>query len=101
MGFRTLAIEKRSSEVWKVLGAVKTEFAKFGGALDAVKRKLGEASDKIDATGVRTRRMERELRDVEKLPEAESQAILPQADPLEAEIETEPAQETVKATDLF
>ena len=103
MGFQTLAIEKRSSEVWKVLGAVKTEFAKFGGVLDAVKRKLGEASDKIDATGVRTRAMERSLRDVEKLPEAEAQAILSQADPTETETEPEPepAQETVKATELF
>ncbi|MBS0215094.1 MAG: DNA recombination protein RmuC [Proteobacteria bacterium] len=69
MGFRTLAIEKRSSEVWQTLGAVKTEFGKFGASLDAVKKKLAEASNKIDETGVRSRAIERKLRGVEALPQ--------------------------------
>ena len=68
MGFRTLAIEQRSSEVWQTLGNVKTEFGKFGASLDAVKKKLVEASNKIDETGVRTRAIERRLRGVEALP---------------------------------
>ncbi|MBS0199588.1 MAG: DNA recombination protein RmuC [Proteobacteria bacterium] len=69
MGFRTLAIEKRSSEVWQTLGAVKSEFGKFGASLDAVKKKLAEASNKIDETGVRSRAIERKLRGVEALPQ--------------------------------
>ena len=76
MGFRTLAIEKRSSEVWNVLAAVKTEFSKFGGVLDKVKKQLDTAANTIDQTGVRTRAMERKLRDVEQLPEQESQDLL-------------------------
>jgi DNA recombination protein RmuC len=76
MGFRTLAIEQRSSEVWKTLGAVKTEFAKFGTVLDGVKKKLDEASNKIDETGRRSRAMARTLREVEALPSEESQRLL-------------------------
>lgn len=76
MGFRTLAIEKQSSEVWRVLGAVKTEFAKFGDVLDKVKRQLNAASNTIDASSTRTRAMERKLREVEQLPENESIALL-------------------------
>ena len=76
MGFRTLAIEKRSSEVWQILAAVKTEFGKFGDVLDKVKRQLETASGTIDETGVRTRAMERKLRDVEALPEKESSELL-------------------------
>jgi DNA recombination protein RmuC len=68
MGFQTLAIEKHSSEVWEVLAAVKTEFGKFGGVMDKVKRQLNTASKTIDETGVRTRAMERKLRTVEELP---------------------------------
>lgn len=68
MGFRTLAIEKRSSEVWNVLAAVKTEFAKFGDVLSKVKKQLDLAANTIDQTGIRTRAMERKLRDVEQLP---------------------------------
>lgn len=68
MGFRTLAIEKRSSEVWRTLGSVKTEFGKFGDVLDAVQKKLTEASNKIEQTGVRTRAIQRQLREVESLP---------------------------------
>ncbi len=76
MGFRTLAIEKRSSEVWKVLSAVKTEFGKFGTVLDKVKRQLSAASNTIDQTGVRTRAMEKKLRQVEVLPAGESSELL-------------------------
>ncbi len=78
MGFRTLALEKRSSEVWKVLGAVKTEFMKFGDVLDRTKKKLEEASNTIEAAQTRTRVMGRALKTVEALPEAEAQGLLPQ-----------------------
>lgn len=76
MGFRTLAIEKRSSEVWKTLGAVKTEFSKFGDVLDSVKNKLDQASTQIEKTGVRTRAIERRLREVESLPSEGEQGLL-------------------------
>jgi DNA recombination protein RmuC len=76
MGFRTLAIEQRSSEVWQVLSAVKTEFSKFGDVLDKVNKQLHAASNTIEQSGVRTRAMERKLRDVEQMPEAESVALL-------------------------
>ncbi len=76
MGFRTLAIEKRSSEVWQVLAAVKTEFGNFGGVLDTLKRQLATASKTVEATGVRTRAIERKLRGVEELPDSQSEAIL-------------------------
>jgi len=70
MGFRTLAIEKRSSEVWTVLGTVKTEFSKFGVVIAATQKKLEEATNKFNEVGVRTRAIERKLRDVEVLPMA-------------------------------
>jgi len=76
MGFRTLAIEQRSSEVWKVLGAIKTEFLKFGDVLSSVKRSLDAASSKIGKTEVRARAMQRHLRGVEALPDAEAVALL-------------------------
>jgi len=76
MGFRTLAIEKRSSEVWKILSAVKTEFGKFGEVLDKTKKKLQEASNTIDAAATRTRVIERKLRDVEELPAGDSEKLL-------------------------
>jgi DNA recombination protein RmuC len=76
MGFRTLAIEKRSSEVWKVLSGVKTEFFKFGEALSATRKKLEEASSTIGKAEVRTRAIERTLRDVEALPAAEGDRLL-------------------------
>jgi DNA recombination protein RmuC len=76
MGFQTLAIEKRTSEVWKVLGAVKTEFSKFGDVLEKVKRQLSAARNTIEQTGVRSRAMERKLRSVEQLPGSEASAIL-------------------------
>jgi DNA recombination protein RmuC len=75
MGFRTLAIQKRSSEVWSVLSAVKTEFGKFGGVIENVQKKLQEASNAIDQAGTRTRAIERKLRDVEVLPVAETAAL--------------------------
>ncbi|MCB9093200.1 MAG: DNA recombination protein RmuC [Halobacteriovoraceae bacterium] len=76
MGFKTLAIEKRSSEVWKILSAVKTEFGKFGGVLEKVQEKLTQASKTIDAAGVRSRAIERKLRKVEELPEQEKIILL-------------------------
>lgn len=72
MGFQTLAIEQRTADVWRVLAAVKTEFGKFGDVLDTVKRQLRTASRTLEQTGVRTRAMERSLRSVEILPEAEA-----------------------------
>lgn len=76
MGFRTLAIEKRSSEVWQTLGAVKTEFSKFGAVLESVKKKLNTASNEIDQVGTRTRMMERKLRSVESLPDQQAVNLL-------------------------
>jgi len=76
MGFRTLAIERRSSEVWSRLGMVKTEFARFGEVLAATKKKLDEASNSIGRAEVRTRAIERQLRDVEALPPAEAERLL-------------------------
>ena len=76
MGFRTLAIEQRSSEVWKVLAGVKTEFGKFGGVLEKVKKQLDMASRSIDQTNVRTRAIERKLRSVEELPANETAQLI-------------------------
>ena len=67
MGFRTLALEQRSTEVWKILGGVKTEFARFGEVLEKTRRKLQEASSSIESAEVRTRAMARQLRSVEGL----------------------------------
>jgi DNA recombination protein RmuC len=80
MGFQTLALEKRSHEVWSILAAVKTEFGKFGDVLSKVKKQLNTASHTIEQTEIRTRAMARKLRDVEHLPEAESAAVLELAD---------------------
>ncbi|MDE2077066.1 MAG: DNA recombination protein RmuC [Burkholderiales bacterium] len=77
MGFRTLALEKRSSEVWQVLGAVKTEFAKFGDVLAKTRKKLDEASNVISSVESRTRVMGRALKQVEAMPDAQTQALLP------------------------
>ena len=68
LGFRSLAIEKRSSEVWKLLSAVKTEFGKFGDILDKTQKKLSEASNNSDVASRKTRTIERQLRDVQELP---------------------------------
>ncbi len=74
MGFKTLAIEKRSSEVWTVLSAVKVEFSKFGKVMEKVKRQVGTVSKSLEETEVRRRAMDRQLRDVEQLPASEDAA---------------------------
>jgi DNA recombination protein RmuC len=76
MGFRTLAIEKRSSEVWEILGAVKTEFGKFGDILERTRKKLTEATDVVDKAGVRSRAIERKLKDVQELPASKAVKML-------------------------
>lgn len=76
MGFKTLAIEQRSSEVWQVLGAVKTEFGKFGEVLDKVSEKLEQAQKQIEQTGVRSRAIQKQLRGVEAMPVVEAGKIL-------------------------
>jgi DNA recombination protein RmuC len=76
MGFQTLVVEQRAAEVWRVLGAVKTEFGKFGGVLDRVAKQLGTATRTIEETGTRTRAMERRLRAVERMDAKESATIL-------------------------
>jgi DNA recombination protein RmuC len=88
MGFRTLALEKRSAEVWEKLGAVKTEFAKFGEVLAKTKKKLDEASSSIDLAERRTRVMARELKSVEALSDARAQLLLPGAEPELSDDET-------------
>ena len=89
IGFRTLALEKRSAEVWQVLGAVKTEFTRFGDVLAKTRKKLAEAAGTIDAAEVRTRAMARQLRAVEALPQGDSESVLalsqePEPDPSES-----------------
>jgi len=76
MGFRTLAIEKRSSEVWTILSAVKTEFGKFGIVLERVKSQLEAASNTIESTGARTRAMARKLKSVEEMSDDDSLSVL-------------------------
>jgi DNA recombination protein RmuC len=77
MGFRTLALEKRSSEVWQVLGAVKNEFGKFGDVLARVKSQTETVLKTLDNAEVRSRAMGRALKNVEALPDAQSQALIP------------------------
>lgn len=89
MGFRTLAIQQRSSEVWTVLGSVKTEFAKFGTSLDKVNKKLQEATNIVGDASRRRRSVERKLRDVEALPEADG--LLEALPALNAEVAGLPA----------
>ncbi|MET0732648.1 MAG: DNA recombination protein RmuC, partial [Casimicrobiaceae bacterium] len=76
MGFRTLAIEQRSSEVWRVLGAVKTEFRKFGDVLTKTKDRIDKASEELEKAGVRRRALERQLRSVDELPEPEAVRLI-------------------------
>jgi DNA recombination protein RmuC len=76
MGFRTLAIQQRSSEVWELLGAIKTQFGKFGNVLEGIKKKLVHATTGIDAAATRSRAIERRLRDVEALPAAEASLLI-------------------------
>jgi DNA recombination protein RmuC len=80
MGFRTLAIERRSSEVWDLLGAVKTEFGRFGEVLAKTKKKLEEATNVIDDAGVRSRAIERKLKNVQELPASSEEFANYQAD---------------------
>ena len=98
MGFKTLAIQERSSEVWKLLGAVKTEFGKFGDVLSKVKKKIDEASNQIEETEKRARVITRKLRGIEALPAGPAAQLLPSAalieddapGPAEPEDEEEP-----------
>ena len=76
MGFRTLAIQKRSGEVWNLLSAVKTEWTKYGDVLTKVQKKIHEASDTIEQAQTRTRAIGRKLKDVQELPAAETKAVL-------------------------
>lgn len=90
MGFRTIAIQKRSSEVWKVLGAVKTEFSKFGGVLEKAQKKINEANKELDAlVGTRTKMMLSKLRRVEELPGPESDQLLEEGGDLPGFIEVD------------
>ena len=75
MGSRSLAIEKRSAEVWKILGGVKAQFGKFGDLLEGVEKKLSESAKKIEDTRKQARRIEKTMNDVETLPEDENKKI--------------------------
>ncbi|MBQ8985230.1 DNA recombination protein RmuC [Candidatus Saccharibacteria bacterium] len=76
MGFRTVAIEKRSAEVWQILGAVKAQFGKFGDLLEGVQKKLQESANKIESAKTTSRQIERKLKAVEELPEADSVKLI-------------------------
>ena len=77
MGFRTLAIQKHSSEVWEILGAVKTEFDSFGNVLEATKKRIDQANVELDKLiGVRTRSINRKLRNIEKIDQARASSVL-------------------------
>jgi DNA recombination protein RmuC len=76
MGFRSLAVEKRTSEIWDLLGAVRTEFGKFGQVLEKTKDRLDQASKEIDNASIRSRAIERKLRDVQSMPEATATELL-------------------------
>jgi DNA recombination protein RmuC len=80
MGFRTLALEQQASEVWKVLGAVKTEFEKYGTWVEKIREQVRKASETLDNADTRTKQMRRALKVVEALPEGQSLALLPPAD---------------------
>ena len=79
MGFRTLALEQQASEVWKVLGAVKTEFERYGTWVEKIREQVRKASDTLDTAHTRTNQMRRALKVVEALPEDQAQALLPPA----------------------
>jgi len=93
MGFKTLAIEKRSSEVWEILGAVKTEFSHFGVVLDRTKKKLQEATNVIDKAGIRSRAIERKLRTVQELPQQQTVELLGEAIEIEEDNQLETEEE--------
>ena len=90
MGFRTLALERRSAEVWQVLGAVKTEFGKFGAVLDKTRKKLQEASNTIDQADTRSRAMVRQLRSVEAMPDGPAAQLLAGIGRSEADVADDP-----------
>ena len=90
LGFKTLAIQKRSSEVWNLLAAVKTEWTKYGDVLDAVQKKLNQASETIERAKVRSRAVGKKLRDVQELPAGEAAVLLP---PPGAEDDAEPSED--------
>ena len=79
MGFRTLALEQQASEVWKVLGAVKTEFERYGGWVEKIREQVRKAADTLETATTRTNQMRRALKVVEALPDAQAQALLPAA----------------------
>jgi DNA recombination protein RmuC len=79
MGFRTLALERQASEVWKVLGAVKTEFERYGAWVDKIREQVRKASETLDNAQTRTNQMRRALKVVEALPDEQAQAVLPLA----------------------
>ena len=93
MGFRTLAIQKRSSEVWNLLAAVKTEWTKYGDVLEAVQKKLHQASDTIGKAQVRSRAIGRQLKDVQELPAGAATALL-NVTPVDDDIEASDVDET-------
>jgi DNA recombination protein RmuC len=80
MGFRTLALEKQASEVWKVLGAVKTEFDRYGEWVEKVREQVHKASDTLDRADTRSKQMRRVLKNIEALPDAQVPAYLPPAE---------------------
>jgi DNA recombination protein RmuC len=80
MGFRTLALEQQASEVWKVLGAVKTEFERYGEWVARIKEQVQKAADTVDKADTRTKMMRRALKNVEALPETQAQVLLPLTD---------------------
>jgi len=95
MGFKTLAIQQRSSEVWKVLGAIKTEFGKFGGMLEKAQKNLHTATNQLDElVGKRTKAIQRRLRDVESLPQGEAAQYLPEMTDAEDDIEEDQPDES-------
>ena len=96
MGFRTLAIQKRSSEVWNLLAAVKTEWMKYGDVLEAVQKKLHQASDTIGKAQVRSRAIGRQLRDVQELPAGAATPLLP-TDLIDDEMESSEGDEAEDA----
>jgi hypothetical protein len=101
MGFRTLAIEKRTSEVWNLLAGVKTEWTKYGEVLDSVQKKLNQASETIEKAKVRSRAIGRKLKDVQELPATDATLLLPdsllteEAEPTEHEVLEEEEEEEV------
>ena len=92
--YETLAIEKRSSEVWRLLEAVKTEFSKFGGVIEKVNRNLETARNQMDMLATRTRVVTRKLRDVGELPEADAKLLLKLGTPSAADEDEEAWVET-------